>query len=122
MSQTKMRIEKYRLYAALLNEKTMRIAIETPYARISKNYALIYKRGNAPEGYKEIPEKAMPLLTQEEKQWLQETNVAVMTAFAEKHQKAQKRGIRKFAARFEEELRAERKKMEDEHHAAETGD
>lgn len=118
MSQKKAAKENYRLYAAMLNEKTMRAALETPYARISGGYALIYKRGKAPDGYREMTGKALGLLTDAEKQWLEETNIAIMEQFVKKHEEAQKRGIRKFAARFEEELRAERERLEGKGNAA----
>ena len=114
MSPKKTRVIKYRLYAAIADQSTVKTAMEAQYSRINGKYALVYKRGKAPAGFKEITGKIMELLTDTDRQWIQETNANIMMRFAAEHEEAQRKGIRKFAKRFEDELKAEREKMEDE--------
>lgn len=110
MQKKHTKVVKYRLFAALCNEATMRIAMETPFSRVSNGYILLYKRGGAPEGYKELTDKMTELLTKEEKEWLQEVNLEIMQEFAAKHAEAQKKGIIDFGKRFERALRAQLEK------------
>ena len=114
MSPKKTKVIKYRLYAAKTDQSTVKTAFEAEWSRICGRYVLVYKRGKAPEGFKEIAGKAMEMLTDADRQWVQETNAGIMMRFAAEHEDAQRRGVRKFARRFEDELKAERKKMEDE--------
>lgn len=103
-------VVKYRLFAALSNAETLKIALETAYARVANGYILLYKRGKAPKGYKELTEKMLELLTAEERAWLQSVNIAVMQEFVRKHEKEARRGMIAFGKRFEEELKAEAEK------------
>lgn len=107
---------RYRLYAAKLGRETIREAIENPLSRISGGYALIYKQGKAPEGYREVIGEAVGLLTETDREWLKDANMAIMLKFAKEHTEARRKGIRDFAARFERELEAEREKMEETDH------
>lgn len=116
MSHDKTKTIRYRLYAAVTDQSTVKAAFEAPYSRINGRYALIYKRGKAPTGYKEITDKIEALLAESDRQWIQETNARIMAQFVSEHKEAQHMGIMDFAKRFEKELEAEREKMEDEEH------
>lgn len=104
------KVQKYRLFAARCSAETMEIAMETPYARIANGYILLYKPGKCPEGYAELTDKADELLNDTEKAWLRETNLAILEAFAQKHQEAARKGMIAFGKRFEKELQAEIRK------------
>lgn len=107
MRKKQTKVVKYRLFAAGYNARTLEIAMETPFARISNGYILLYKQGDAPEGYKELTPEIVEILTKEEKKWLQEANIAIMQMFLREHEDEARKGMIAFGKRFERELKAE---------------
>lgn len=110
MQKKDTKVAKYRLFAAAFNAETARIAMETPFARISNGYILLYKQGGAPAGYKELTPEILEILTKDEKGWLQEVNLAIMQEFLQKHEKEARKGMIAFGKRFDKELKAEMSK------------
>ena len=107
IQKKKTKVRKYRLFAAKCTQQTVEIAMNTPYARIANGYILLYKSGKAPEGYTEMTDKAEELLSDTEKAWLRETNLAIMEEFLKKNAQAARRGMIAFGKRFRENLEKE---------------
>lgn len=112
-----MKTLKYRLYAAVAKPETLEIAMSTAYARVNGGYILVYKKGKAPVGYKEVTEPALHMLSEDDRKWLDDINVTIMEAFALEHAESEEKGIKKFAERFEEALKAQRRKMGEDENA-----
>lgn len=110
MQKKNTKVVKYRLFAAAFSAETARIAMETPFARISNGYILLYKQGGAPDGYKELTPEIMEILTKDEKEWLREVNLAIMQEFLQKHERQARKAMIAFRKRFEKELKAEAEK------------
>lgn len=110
MQNKQTKVIQYRLFAAAISPRAIQIAMETPFSRISNGYILLYKRGKAPEGYKELTPEIIEILTNDEKDWLQEANTAIMQDYFRSHQEEAHKGMIAFGERFEKELRAEMSK------------
>lgn len=107
MQEKQTKVIQYRLFAAAFNPDTAQIAMETPFSRISNGYILLYKRGKAPKGYKELTPEILEILTSDEKNWLQEVNIAIMQDYLRTHQEEARKSMVAFGERFEKELKAE---------------
>lgn len=107
MQKKQTKVVEYRLFAAGVNARTLQIAMETPFARIRNGYILLYKQGEAPDGYKELTPEIMEILTKDEREWLQEVNLAIMQDFLKAHQEEARKGMIAFGKKFEKELKAE---------------
>ena len=110
MQKKRTKVVEYRLFAAGYNARTLQIAMETPFARISNGYILLYKQGEAPEGYKELTPEILEILTKDEREWLQDVNLALMQDFLKAHQEEARKGMIAFGKKFEKELKAELEK------------
>lgn len=110
MQEKQTKVIQYRLFAAAFNPDTAQIAMETPFSRISNGYILLYKRGKAPKGYKELTPEILEILTKDELDWLRDVNIAVMQEFLQEHEEEARKGMIAFGQRFEEELKAEMEK------------
>lgn len=107
MRRKQTKVEKYKLFAAICNADTMRIALETPYSRVSNGYILLYKQGDAPAGYKEMTPEILEILTDDEKKWLKDVNLAIIQLFLQEHKEEARKGMLAFGKRFERELQSE---------------
>lgn len=107
MQEKQTKVEKYKLFAAICNAETMRIALETPYSRVSNGYILLYKQGDAPAGYKEMTPEILEILTDDEKKWLKDVNLAIIQLFLQEHKEEARKGMLAFGKRFERELQSE---------------
>lgn len=110
MQEKDTKVVEYKLYAAACTGKTMKTAMMTPFARISNGYILLYTKGDAPEGYKELTPAILEILTKDELDWLRDVNIAVMQEFLQEHEEEARKGMIAFGQRFEEELKAEMEK------------
>lgn len=108
------RIKAYRLYAAVANPETIRIAMSAPYARICGGYALVYKTGRCPAGYRAMDESGISILPEDDKKWVEEVNWAILNQFAEEYKESVKKGVEVFADRFDAALKTQREEMEAE--------
>lgn len=102
---------KYRLYAAAYSEKALRVALDQPYARVTGDYVLLYKRGAAPDGFKQMTGEEIGYLSQADLKWLQETNIGIMELFVKEHVQEAERAGKKYLEDLRGELEAERKKL-----------
>ena len=103
--------ETWKLYKAEADENSIAEAMKQEYARISGEKVLIYCRGKKPNGFTNVKDEHT--LTKEETAWIGESNIAIMTAFSEKHRKEREKAERSFLERFERELEKEREKMKE---------
>ena len=69
--------KKYRLYALPATEETVRKAEKARFSRITVDYVLIYKIGRMDNAV-EITESEAHRLTEAERQWLQDCNLALI--------------------------------------------
>lgn len=109
-----MKTKSYKLYAAPVNPDTMSIAMNTPYARICGRYALVYKTGRCPAGYKLVVEPILSILSDDDRKWVDEVNTEILENFAIEHQESVRKGVMVFADRFESALKTQREEMEAE--------
>lgn len=110
-----MKTEKYRLFAAKVNDDTMKAAMNAKHSRITPAYVLVYKSGKKPaEEFKEMGDREIEFLTKADLQWLAESNIRIMEEFAEKHREEEEKARAKFFAEFKAELEAEEKKLMEE--------
>lgn len=106
-----MKTEKYRLYIGTLTEANINLALNEAYSRAMRTHVLIYKKGKAPDGFKEITDVDVFRLPVSDQKWLQEVNVEVMRLFLKQHAEEERKAERKFLTEFEKELAKEREKL-----------
>ena len=106
-----MKTEKYRLYIGTLTEANINIALNEAYSRATRTHVLIYKKGKAPDGFKEITDVDVFRLPASDQKWLQEVNVEIMRLFLKQHAEEERKAERKFLTEFEKELAKEREKL-----------
>lgn len=109
-----MKVKAYKLYAAAVNPETIRIAMSAEHARICGRYALVYKTGRCPAGYKLVTEPTLSILSDDDRKWINEVNGAILEEFAIEHQESVRKGVMVFADRFDAALKTQREEMEEE--------
>lgn len=109
-----MKLKQYKLYAAVTSPKTIEVAMNTPYARINGRYTLVYKTGRCPGGFKRVTEPALSMLTDDDRKWIDEVNLAILEEFSMEYQDAVNKGVKVFADRFDATLKTQREEMEAE--------
>ena len=109
-----MKTKSYKLYAAAVNPDTLRVALNTQYARVCGRYALVYKTGRCPAGYKLVTEPTLSILSDDDRKWVNEINTEILENFAIEHQESVRKGVMVYADRFESALKTQREEMEAE--------
>lgn len=103
---------KYRLYATQTTIDAIQYAKKSRFARITKQYTLIFTNGEKPENSVEITEKDGNRLTGEDKDWLLECYLQTVAAeIKEKEPEIAKR-LEEKLKKLEEALREEKENLE----------
>ena len=108
----------YKLYAMPLNAGNIEIAAKQRFSRATPapapGYVLIYTTGRKPAGSEEITEERVELLTQADKQWLFDSNAAIIAEEVEKHKPEMLTGLSEQIAALEAELRRRKTEIDTE--------
>lgn len=68
---------KYTLYALNISPQAIDIAQRSRFARVTKDYALVYSQDDIPQG-KEVTDKDAYRLSKSDAKWLQDCNFAII--------------------------------------------
>lgn len=109
-----MKLKTYKLYAAVVNPDTIQTAMNSKYGRINGRYALVYKTGRCPNGYKRMTEPAISMLSDDDRKWIDEVNWEILNEFSIEYQDAVNKGVKGFAEKFDAALKTQREEMEAE--------
>lgn len=109
--------QKYRLFAMAVTEANVERAAAERFCRICPGYILIYLSGKRRiEGAAEVAGEDLKRLTDADRAWLRESNLAILAEAAEKAGMTARETEKRWNATLdllEAELRAERKRAEE---------
>ncbi len=98
----------YRLFAMSTNDKTVAVATQYRFQRITPNYTLIYGT-EEPDGVKfaEITAEELHNLSRKDFQWLEDANLVLIREFEEEHREAQGKAFKQFIEELDKNIKEE---------------
>lgn len=113
MSKRKRNKKKYVLYALELTDENLQIVQDKRFYRITSQYILLYEINLPFTNYTHIGDSEMGYLSDADKQWLLDCNMAIIAEETIKKQDKIAASMGQMLERFEKALQSEKSKEEE---------